>query len=1527
MAISAFCGLSAQNVISDIVSKVAMSMGVSAPDSVIIESLSEYCADIINSSDANKKENPATFKLRAVQNDSHYKFTERVRVPDVSNSDRVSPKYYYLKNVKTGKYLQFRDLNSPLGLADVPDAKCRFYFINQGLGGYMASFVNDYCNSDDVFYGPGKNYWSHGGLPLNNPRFAFNVLEDNSGFFISNEEYSGFASVAEGGVPQYGEVWTYNPETGNIEIAHNRVNDYAVWVAEPVYEIPSASNSSDTVWYVVRNVETGKFLHYEGPDAAMTTVTSPDTCSLFYGMSDGRFGNYTAGDGLSCAGIDAWDANGVPFEIGNVYNNRFYISESGKGTYWSVNGNGVVYEADSYNSDKSLWQFEPIINFSEIFGIGGNWEQGISMDILEEVISILDSGKMTPTEYYSSVISILVVALVGNSYLDDIGAVKEREELFGMLRNVVVNSEEILDDMSIFNADYLEEDAETGRIKIKGLATNTTSLIVNDMTIVVDSADESVLKLARKADQRHTNIWKFYMKGIYMTQPDGSLSLDVEEEDIWLVFYNTATRMYLSAPFYDENGELTVTMTSVESEAGKYSMESMKDMQANDDEIFSLLEGYYGGLQFISKDIPNCYLYLPSSDDIALSCIVTETPDEVPGINWMYVAATSVINDNFYNHAMDAVNKYPEFLQTNFGLITDPCTSFTSNFELVDENSSPCNLADNDAYSAFWTKDVNNGNGEKHYLQADLGENNAVSSFSFYIKPNLNSYNNVPASITVSGCNEADGEFVVLAENIEMPNLLYDMYYFSDVISTTGEKYRYLRFTVNSVNAGENEREFTLSEFYIYQDNEHVDKAKNDINDFHDENFIDIGIMDPAISLLKQKAEYLLEENKNNHAENPVEGQYPTSAYNALKDACESLEPNNQDSVDRLYVALEEFMNSLVKPVEFPIYCIIESAWEDGYSRGMAMGLVSNDVGLQETNIWDLRQWFRIDKTDDSYWFGMYSLPEDVALPINIDVVDNGNSIVDDAEPAYRIALNDVENNALYYPCVDKDGNGVPIITTISAVSADVEQRTSWYMNKIVDATDVGIVTDETFIEALADFGKTLAKAEYLYNGEQGGQFVYVNQNGMSLEYFEEIYWIMKPYYDLGPVELINMYASGQITAENIEYMCVYIAELKECFPNFVINTTFFRLRSRASGNILTSKTDGTMVMASEFDSNGEFDKDVELNSILYSSLDKNAGRVSVLSYENGRYLKAENGQLKYDIISQDGEDFQRQGAYYDLATGKANLEGNYIVDNGTSVEVVSEVFGENTARWDIEPVDELPVRISSAKFATFCAPVELQIPSGVIAYVLYEEAKAVTGDYNIATDQMIEENADVFRVKAVEGGLLPAGLPVILQAAKAGTYYFKINYLPVLERESQKQATYGYVTNLLDGRHEVSYIPEWDGYTHYILSNGTEGVGMYKVNTYERLTSEDGITTEFETYSFRNNAHRAWLPLSNARSNSAYRYFFSTGGVGNTTGIDEPVWDENESDDVVYDLQGRRVDKIIDRGIYIINGKRVFVK
>ena len=200
---------------------------------------------------------------------------------------------------------------------------------------------------------------------------------------------------------------------------------------------------------------------------------------------------------------------------------------------------------------------------------------------------------------------------------------------------------------------------------------------------------------------------------------------------------------------------------------------------------------------------------------------------------------------------------------------------------------------------------------------------------------------------------------------------------------------------------------------------------------------------------------------------------------------------------------------------------------------------------------------------------------------------------------------------------------------------------------------------------------------------------------------------------------------------------------------------------------------------------------------------------------------------------------------------------------------------------------------ISAAGQATFYAPVALEIPDDLNVYVLKEK--------NIST----KNYATMTHLTRI----IPANTGVIIKGTQ-GDYNFNI----VEEDDDAIAEAEG---NVFEGTVAATNVNK----DAYILAKKNGVVGLFPL-------SNNSYITNGATATFKNNSHKAYLPVEGnfgelLKKSNGFRFIFDDSIA---TVIDE-MKTENGNDKTIYDLQGRKLSEITEPGIYIINGKKVFVK
>ena len=365
---------------------------------------------------------------------------------------------------------------------------------------------------------------------------------------------------------------------------------------------------------------------------------------------------------------------------------------------------------------------------------------------------------------------------------------------------------------------------------------------------------------------------------------------------------------------------------------------------------------------------------------------------------------------------------------------------------------------------------------------------------------------------------------------------------------------------------------------------------------------------------------------------------------------------------------------------------------------------------------------------------------------------------------------------------------------------------------------------------------------------------------------------------------------SGTVITKNILITALTMIENAEATPEPETKTVKYYVQSEDCG--VDGKNKALVMKSSEVPEN------CGASSIFYYADNK------LMSYAKGRYVN-ENGNIRG--LQSVGVD----GGYVEIIDNKIKVSndkneaymhakesnGIYYVDNCGA----TATCGNDEHNFILEEVKSLPVTISAAGYASWYAPVAVELPDDVEAW--YFEGKiGYKGEDKYAI------------MTPIVGNVVPANTGVILGGPE-GKYELKIT-----ETDTEIEG------NLLTGTVAAEYVED----DAYVLANGNNGVGLYLADrnidaTGNKITDETKKNQEGTR--FKNNSHKAYLLKddlpSPAQHISGFRFSF---GDDNITPIEEV---ETESSEVkgIYDLTGRKLEGISGAGIYIINGKKVMVK
>ena len=216
-----------------------------------------------------------------------------------------------------------------------------------------------------------------------------------------------------------------------------------------------------------------------------------------------------------------------------------------------------------------------------------------------------------------------------------------------------------------------------------------------------------------------------------------------------------------------------------------------------------------------------------------------------------------------------------------------------------------------------------------------------------------------------------------------------------------------------------------------------------------------------------------------------------------------------------------------------------------------------------------------------------------------------------------------------------------------------------------------------------------------------------------------------------------------------------------------------------------------------------------------------------------------------------------------------------YTESNQTSAFCLEPALQQNKIK-----TNALTVGTVSANIATYSSPFPVNLPDGVDAYIAKQE-----GENNVVLQKIT--------------GALPANTGVILSSETA------TDYIPTA-RTTENLATVNAADNKLVAT-TGNAVPA--DVTAYILSKDKDN---NSVAVFKKLSASDRTIKQYKAY----------LKLDGAQSAQLMNFAFAGSDL---TGI-QNVTETSAKSKTAYDLAGRKVGKL-QKGIYIVNGKKVIVK
>lgn len=987
----------------------------------------------------------------------------------------------------------------------------------------------------------------------------------------------------------------------------------------------------------------------------------------------------------------------------------------------------------------------------------------------------------------------------------------------------------------------------------------------------------------------------------------------------------TATQLWLAVAEKDVTGTATGRFAFINASSGKCLNSGTKWTTAKKAEYFYVLEkgtqaanaAQGAGLKYY-----NITTSSTAAGSTCLHCWSNTAPifylGDGGGSRWTFTEATGTTLSTIDASLASLLTEYEGYKNTYDAFIPNNPIS-TSSIALQATNANAGNyimsnaphnngdnandkagcpaLLDGNTGTYFHSRYSGTAVNEPHYLQVHLSE--AVSLFRFHYTRRMDTNNNRPTRIVVSGSNDGvNFKQLIVLTNADATNPLptaeNENNYQSNVISTLGTPYTYIRFTVTATNTPNSRFGsypfFTMSEFGMESVTATTESCVNACLNYKENTqpYIN-GIQGTkAMSAIYLPLYYSMASlaNLGNPGDGVLEDKLTLIDYYVYYTDANGIKHyitinNNHEGVLTTEPVAFRFVNGptsgglATKAYQMRMNDYHLGHWD---SSKDCIGTDPDTDGNTNTSPWHAQVLY-YDAT-----FGRFAIRGTNATGSGYDadkfyiVTDEGQLSATSTlgsglyqwhiQPAYpfsvdgqkyfiktRVQQSGFTNHLFNYQTTNGKVNLVEDKTATSSTYwtfNEVEEQGRYYLNIVPVADPTKVISYEP--NHGNDAGKLEGKAvgtsgwdaRFLLEYTGNTQAPYLLRPSDQTTYVSNIY---------GQGYNMGFYNSNTDPGSRLNFIPV------------IEQGNFYRMKGNASSKYLDASITGNRLGMSSAE-----DKDAA-GSVFWFDNDR------IISYSRGTYfhetwningLGSANGDI-IKVYPSEGDVAGCYTVYHSYPTDQVR----WLYDDGNASPSVVNRNGSFHANcnWIFEPVNALPVNISSVGWSTFYAPVAVTIPDGVTAY-----AASISGNTCTLTEVT---------------GEVPAGTGLILYKQGGGTVE-----MPII---AGTEAT---VESSLTGSVETK--DREVGTTYYALQRNSQ------------------------------NANKVGLYLYSAGQLKGFHAFYETTTSGNNvagfdfdaliTGIEAIQNNDAKADGHIYDLSGRRLSKPV-KGWNIIGGQKVFIK